>query len=48
MVLGSATSVPLTVARENAGRLEARVKLGGDPAMDKETARRTTRRNAKR
>jgi len=40
MVLGSATSVPLTVARENAGRLEARVKLGGDPAMDKETARR--------
>jgi hypothetical protein len=40
MVLGSATSVPLTIARENAGRLEARVKLGGDPAMDKETARR--------
>ena len=39
MVLGSATSVPLTIARENAGRLEARVKLGGDPAMDKETAR---------
>ena len=41
MVLGSATSVPLGVARENAGRLEARVKLGGDPAMDKETARRS-------
>jgi integrase len=41
MALGSATSVPLTVARENAGRLEARVKLGGDPAMDKETARRS-------
>ena len=41
MVLGSAKSVPLSVARENAGRLEARVKLGGDPAMDKETARRS-------
>lgn len=40
MVLGSAKSVPLGVARENAGRLEARVKLGGDPAMDKEAARR--------
>jgi hypothetical protein len=41
MVLGSAKSVPLSVARENAGRLEAKVKLGGDPAMDKETARRS-------
>ena len=41
MVLGSAKSVPLGVARENAGRLEARVKLGGDPAMDKEAARRS-------
>jgi integrase len=41
MVLGSAKSVPLSVARENAGRLEARVKLGGDPAMDKEAARRS-------
>jgi integrase len=41
MVLGSATSVPLSVARKNAGELEARVKLGGDPAMDKETARRS-------
>jgi integrase len=39
MVLGSATSVPLSIARKNAGELEARVKLGGDPAMDKETAR---------
>ena len=27
MVLGSATSVPLTIARENAGRLEARSSL---------------------
>jgi integrase len=41
MVLGSAKSVPLGVARKNAGELEARVKLGGDPAMDKETARRS-------
>ncbi len=40
MVLGSANSVPLSLARENAGKLEAKVKLGGDPAMDKETARR--------
>ena len=39
MVLGSAKSVPLSLARENASKLEARVKLGGDPAMDKETAR---------
>lgn len=39
MVLGSATSVPLTLARETAGKLEAKVKLGGDPAMDKEIAR---------
>jgi integrase len=37
--LGSATSVPLSVARKNAGALEAKVKLGGDPALDKETAR---------
>jgi integrase len=41
MVLGSATSVPLSVARKNAGELEARVKLGGDPATEKETARRS-------
>jgi integrase len=40
MVLGSAKSVPVAVARKNAGELEARVKLGGDPAMYKETARR--------
>jgi integrase len=39
MVLGSAKSVPLSLARENAGKLEAKVKLGGDPAMDKVTAR---------
>lgn len=40
MVLGSAKSVPLALARENASKLEAKVRLGGDPAMDKETARR--------
>jgi integrase len=40
MVLGSAKSVPLSLARANAGKLEAKVRLGGDPAMDKETARR--------
>ena len=40
MVLGSARSVPLSLARENASKLEARVKLGGDPAMDKDAARR--------
>ena len=39
MVLGSAKSVPLSLARENAGKLEAKVKLGGDPAMEKDTAR---------
>jgi integrase len=40
MVLGSASSVPLALARGNASQLEAKVRLGGDPAMVKETARR--------
>jgi integrase len=40
MVLGAAKSVPIALARENAGKLEAKVKLGGDPAMDKDIARR--------
>jgi integrase len=39
MVLGSAKSVPLILARKNASDLEAKVRLGGDPAMNKETAR---------
>jgi integrase len=39
MVLGAVKSVPLKLARENAGKLEAKVRLGGDPAMEKETAR---------
>jgi integrase len=40
MVLGSAKSVPLVLARENASKLEAKIKLGGDPAMEKAVARR--------
>src|SRR5215469_10179971 len=39
MVLGSAKSVPLGVARTNASALEAKVRLGGDPAMDKHKAK---------
>ncbi|HXX50861.1 MAG TPA: Arm DNA-binding domain-containing protein, partial [Xanthobacteraceae bacterium] len=39
MVLGSAKSVPLSVARENACKLEAKVRLGSDPAMEKQIAR---------
>lgn len=38
MKLGSAKSVPLGVARENASRLEAEVRLGGDPALKNQTA----------
>jgi integrase len=38
LTLGSAKSVPLTVARANAGKLEAEVRLGGDPALQKEAA----------
>ena len=39
ITLGNAKAVPLALARENAGRLEAKVRLGGDPALDKEAAR---------
>jgi integrase len=39
ITLGSATSVPLALARANAGALEAKVRLGNDPALQKETAR---------
>jgi integrase len=39
ITLGNAKSVPLALARENAGQLEAKVRLGGDPALDKQTAR---------
>jgi len=38
MVLGSAQSVPLAVARANASKLEAEIRLGADPAWKKETA----------
>jgi integrase len=39
MALGSAKSVPLILARKNASDLEAKVRLGGDPAMNKKIAR---------
>jgi integrase len=39
ITLGNAKSVPLALARANAGQLEAKVRLGSDPAKDKETAR---------
>jgi len=38
--LGKAQSVPLSLAKKNAARLEAKVRLGEDPAMQKEIARR--------
>ena len=39
LILGSAKSVPLSLARKNAIELEARVRLGGDPALDRQTAK---------
>jgi integrase len=39
LVLGSATAVPLALARKNAGELEAKVRLGIDPAGEKQAAR---------
>jgi integrase len=39
MTLGSATSVPLATARRNAADCEAKIRLGGNPAQDKQTAR---------
>jgi hypothetical protein len=39
IVLGSATSVPLSVARKNASTLEARVRLSDDPALDRQNAK---------
>jgi integrase len=39
ITLGNIKSVPLAVARANAGQLEAKVRLGGDPALDKQTIR---------
>jgi integrase len=39
LILGSATSVPLALARKNASKLEARVRLSEDPALDRQNAR---------
>ena len=39
MKLGSARSVPLSVARKNASDLEARVRLGEDPALERQNAK---------
>jgi integrase len=39
IILGSATSAPLGVARKNAGNLEARIRLGEDPALDRQNAK---------
>lgn len=36
ITLGNAKAVPLALARENAGRLEAKTRLGQDPALEKE------------
>ena len=37
--LGNASSVPVAVARKNAAQLEAEVRLGKDPAAQKEVAK---------
>jgi integrase len=37
--LGDAKAVPLATARANAGQLQAKVRLGGDPALDKQVSR---------
>src|SRR5262249_1608411 len=39
LILGSAKSVPLALARNNASTLEARVRLGEDPDLDRQNAR---------
>jgi integrase len=39
LILGSAKSVPLSVARKNASTLEARIRLGEDPALDRQNAK---------
>jgi integrase len=39
ITLGNVASVPLALARKNAGELEAAVRLGRDPAIEKQTAR---------
>jgi integrase len=39
ITLGSTAAVPFALARKNAGQLEAKVRLGGDPASEKRVAR---------
>jgi integrase len=39
VILGSATAVPLAVARKNASGLAARIRLGEDAALDRDNAR---------
>jgi integrase len=39
ITLGSTAAVPFSLARKNAGELEAKVRLGGDPAADKRSVR---------
>jgi len=39
ITLGSTAAVPFALARKNAGELEAKVRLGGDPAADKRLAK---------
>jgi integrase len=39
ITLGSTKSVPFALARKNAGKLEAEVRIGGDPADDKRAKR---------
>jgi Arm DNA-binding domain/Phage integrase central domain len=39
ITLGSTAAVPFALARKNAGELEAKVRLGGDPAGDKRAVR---------
>jgi integrase len=36
--LGNAKSVPLVTARQNAAQLEAKIRLGGNPTLEKQTA----------
>jgi integrase len=39
ITLGRTAAVPFALARKNAGELEAKIRLGSDPAMDKRAAR---------
>jgi integrase len=39
LTLGNANSVPLALARQNAAQCEAKVRLGGNPAQDKQAAK---------